>query len=355
VGRFARSGTESHRGARLAVEDVNGRGGVHGRLLHLAEYETGSYFLDAGEAARRAVAGGALALVGANASSLSRAVAQVAEATGTVQVSNVSTAPNLTWDPATGRDRPFVFRMCGTDELMGAMLAEFARGALHARRAVVLYEIGRGYSTNLANSFMSRFRETAGAEAVLEIMYLPLETDFRPQLRRAAAFGPDVLLVPGSFTDATLVAGQARRLGLDAVLLGADGWSSPLLFRRGGPARAAFYGNHCALPEAFATRYRQRFGEDSEGCRAVLAYDAVQALAAALQALGPLKDADLQDLPALRKRLRDRLAAVRTEGVSGPIRFDGKGDVERGIAITEVARENGAYVPRPFTFLRTRG
>lgn len=355
VGRYARSGTESHRGARLAAEDIDAAGGIHGRRLHLVEYETGSYFLDAREAARVAVTEGALALVGSNASALSEAVAEVAETTGTVQVSNVSTAPDLTWDPSTGRDRPFVFRMCGSDELMGSMLAEFARGALHARRAAVLYEVGRGYSANLARSFLARFREVDGPEAAIELVYLPLETDFRPQLRQAAAFRPDVLLVPGSFTDATLMAIQAERLGFGPVLLGGDGWSSPLLFRRAGPPRPAFYANHCALPEEFARRYRARFHEDSEGCRAVLAYDAVRALAAALESIGPLQDADLQDTSALRRRLRDRLAQVRTAGVSGPIRFDGKGDVERGIAITEVAPEEGRYVARHFTWLRTRG
>jgi branched-chain amino acid transport system substrate-binding protein len=354
VGRYARSGTESHRGARLAVEDVLAAGGIHGRSLHLVEYETGSYFLDAREAAREAVEKGALALVGSNASALSEAVAEVAETTGTVQVSNVSTAPDLTWDPTTGRDRPYVFRMCGSDELMGTMLAEFARGALHARRAAALYEVGRGYSANLAKSFLERFREAEGAASATELVYLPLETDFRPQLRQAAAFRPDVLLVPGSFTDATLVAIQARRLGFGPVLLGGDGWSSPLLFRRAGPKVPAFYANHCALPEEFARRYRARFHEDSEGCRAVLAYDAVRAVATALSALGPLSDAELADTATLRRRLRDRLAAVRAEGVSGPIRFDERGDVERGIAITEVAPEDGRYVARHFTWLRTR-
>ena len=87
----------------------------------------------------------------------------------------------------------------------------------------------------------------------------------------------------------------------------------------------------------------------------MLAYDAVRAVATALSELGPLTDADLADTATLRRRLRDRLARVRAEGVSGPIRFDERGDVERGIAITEVAPEEGRYVARHFTWLRTRG
>ena len=51
--------------------------------------------------------------------------------------------------------------------------------------------------------------------AIIGMSYLALETDFRPQLRLVADYRPDVVFVPGSFTDATLIAGQASALGLD--------------------------------------------------------------------------------------------------------------------------------------------
>ncbi|HWX23972.1 MAG TPA: hypothetical protein VN083_02980, partial [Vicinamibacteria bacterium] len=44
-GRFALSGIQSQRGARMAVDDLNRRGGMRGRRLKLLEYRTGSYFL----------------------------------------------------------------------------------------------------------------------------------------------------------------------------------------------------------------------------------------------------------------------------------------------------------------------
>jgi branched-chain amino acid transport system substrate-binding protein len=355
VGRFARSGTESHRGVQMAVSEINAAGGIHGRLLHLMEYDTGSFFLDAREAAQRAEAQGALAIVGSNSSAHSEAMAEVAETRHIVQVSNVSTAPDLTWDPATGRDRPYVFRMCGSDLTMGALLADFARDTLGARRAAVLYEIGRTFSVNLTRSFVARFRNGNGQRTTAEFVYLPLETDFRPQLERARAFGAEVLLLPGSFTDATLVAAQAEQMGFRPTLLGGDGWASPLLFKRGHLRGRAYYGNHCALPRAFAARYRERFGEDTEGCRALLSFDAVLALAQALSDLGPLDDADLgPGLPETREQLRARLSAVETEGASGPLQFDENGDIERGISITEVAIADGQPRPRELTWMQAQ-
>src|SRR4029450_8239314 len=47
---------------------------------------------------------------------------------------------------------------------------------------------------------------------------------------------PDVLFIPGYYTDAGLIARQARSLGLATTLLGADGWDSPKVGGVGGGA-----------------------------------------------------------------------------------------------------------------------
>jgi branched-chain amino acid transport system substrate-binding protein len=346
-GRFALSGLQSQNGARLAVAEVNRRGGVHGRPLQLLAYGTGSYFVDARHAASLAATDGAVALVGANASSLSKAIAEVAEGRDVPQVSNVSTADDLTWDPATGQDREFVFRVCGSDVVMGRLLAQVARDRLRARRVAILYEAGRDYSARLARSFRERYQDSGGGRTVAEFPYLPLEIDFSGQLREVAAFRPDVLFLPGSFTDVTLIALQARRAQLPAILLGGDAWSNRLLFSRGGPAAAAYFSDHCAPDADFSERYRREYGQDSDGCRAILAYDAVQAVVAALQAMGPLDDADLgSGLARTRRRLRDALSAVSFTGETGLIRFDARGDVRRGVALMAVEPMEGGYRTR---------
>ncbi len=350
VGRHALSGMQSMNGAWLAVEELNRRGGVHGRRLDLLEYPTGSYFLDARHAAGLAAAAGVLAIVGSTSSELSMAIAGEAEIHDLVQVSNVSTAQDLTWDPATGRDRRFVFRVCAPDVVMGSQLAAFARDRLAARRAAVLYEVGRTYSARLARSFLESFRDPGAGRVAAEFFYLTLETDFRSQLRAVQDFGPDVVFIPGSFTDASLVALQAEGLGVRATLLGADGWSNPLLFKRGGPTRPAYFADLCAPPVAFNERYRQEFGREAQGCRAALAYDAVEALAVALRALGPLTDAQLGgDLADTRRRLRDALAGADFRGQTGRIRFDEHRDSRRGAAILAVEQgPDGRHVARLF-------
>jgi branched-chain amino acid transport system substrate-binding protein len=335
-GRYAVSGMQSLNGARLAVDELNRAGGIDGRHVALREFATGSYFVDAQQAAVLAAGDGALALVGSNSSELSAAVAAEAEEQGVVQVSNVSTAQDLTWDPQTGRNRSFVFRVCSSDVVMGALLADFALQKLGSRRAAVLYEVGRAYSMKLARSFIDRYRDASG-RAPAEFFYLALETDFRPQLRLIADYGPDVVFVPGSFSDASLIAAQATALGLRFTLLGGDAWSSPLLFRRGGPPGEAYFAELCSPAPGFDRRYQAVFGEETQGCRAILAHDAVEVVAAGLRALGPLDDEALgAGLAETRRRLRDAVAEVETVGASGPIRFDGHGDRRQGVALSAV-------------------
>jgi branched-chain amino acid transport system substrate-binding protein len=339
IGRYAVSGLQSLQGARLAVEDLNQKGGVHGRPLRLAEYRTGSYFVDARHAASLAARDGALAIVGANSSELSQAVAEEAEANGVLQISNVSTAADLTWDPRTGRDRPFVFRMCASDDVMGGLLAGFARDRLRAKRAAVLYEVGRTYSQRLARSFIGRFSDDVAGHAVAEFFYLALETDFRPQLQRIREFRPDVLFLPGSFPDATLVAEQAAQVGLRVTMLGGDAWSSPLLFQSGGPPGDAYYVELCSPAPEFDRRYERAEGQEPPGCRAVLAYDAVRVVAAGLRSLGRLPDEALDaSLVGTRRRLRDAVARNAVDGATGRIRFDAHGDRRQGVALYSVEK-----------------
>jgi len=357
LGRYALSGRQSHNGVRLAVEVLNETGGIHGRPVELLEARTGSSFLDARYAVEELlVADDVLAIVGSNSSSLSLEIAPVAQSRGIVQISNVSTVPDVT----LGRD--FVFRVCHSDAVLGGLLAEFARYSLSAHRVAILHEAGRPYSANLATSFARNFLDflpgpTERPSEVRIFLYPEFETDFRRQLLEVQDYRPDVVVVPGSFSDATLVAMQAELMGLEATLLGGDSWSSRLLFARGGPGRTAFHTDHWH-PDApflsddgrmFPLIYRERFCEELNGARAPMAYDALLAVATALESLGPLEDTALEPGPEItvtRRRLRDALNVVDFVGVTGRVRFDENGDAVKGCAIIRVERGRDGLVSR---------
>ena len=95
----------------------------------------------------------------------------------------------------------------------------------------------------------------------------------------------------------------------------------------------------CSPSAEFERRYQAVFGTATQGCRALLGYDAVQVVAAGLRSLGPLPDEGLEAaVDDTRLALRDAVAAAEVEGASGVIRFDHHGDRRQGVALSAVER-----------------
>ena len=118
-----------------------------------------------------------------------------------------------------------------------------------AQTAAILVDAKSDYSVGLAEAFRVAFQELGG-RVVHELKYTEGDSDFSAQLTAIRPDKPDVLFVPGYYTDAGLIARQARSLGLTSVLLGADGWDSPKLVEIGGEAiEGAYLSNHYSVDD----------------------------------------------------------------------------------------------------------
>ncbi|HEY6050160.1 MAG TPA: ABC transporter substrate-binding protein, partial [Thermoanaerobaculia bacterium] len=145
------------------------------------------------------------------------------------------------------------------------------------------------------------------------------DSDFSAQLTTLSALKPDVLFVPGYYTDAGLIARQARGLGLQSVLLGADGWDSPKLAEIGGAAvEGSYFSNHYSVDDPspavrkFVDAYKKAYGAEPDSI-AALSYDAARLVADAIKRAGSTEG----------KRVRDALASTKDfPGVTGNITMD---------------------------------
>ncbi|HMF10040.1 MAG TPA: ABC transporter substrate-binding protein, partial [Thermoanaerobaculia bacterium] len=189
---------------------------------------------------------------------------------------------------------------------------------LKAATAGVLVDAKSDYSVGLARAFEDDFAREGG-KVVAELKYAEGDSDFSAQLTSLAASQPDVLVLPGYYTDAGLIARQARSLGVKATLLGADGWDSPKLVEIGGAAvEGAYFSNHYSFDDPspqvqkFVADYRRSYGADPDSLSA-LAYDAARLIADAIARAGSTEG----------KRVRDALAATKDfPGVTGNITMD---------------------------------
>ncbi len=138
-----------------------------------------------------------------------------------------ATASTITYDADTNTVHKNVFRSCFIDPFQGETMARFAAEELKATTAAVLYDNGDTYSTGVYEYFVAECKDL-GIEVVAEESYASGAMDFSGQLTNISTKNPDVLFLPVYYNDVALIATQAADAGVDAVMLGVDGWSSVL-------------------------------------------------------------------------------------------------------------------------------
>ncbi|HVF11377.1 MAG TPA: ABC transporter substrate-binding protein, partial [Abditibacteriaceae bacterium] len=313
TGTTATFGTSTRDGIKLAVEEANKAGGVLGKQIRIQlENNAGSPEQATTVVKKLIKQDNVLAVLGEVASSRSLAAAPVCQAAGVPMISPTSTNPRVT------QIGDYIFRTCFIDPFQGTVNARFARHHSKAKTAAVLTDVKNDYSVGLSEFFITEFKKLGG-EIVAEESYKEGDTDFRAQLSNIKARKPDIIFIPGYYTEVGSIAKQARDLGLRQPLLGGDGWDSPKLTEIGGEAvQDCYFSTHYA-PQSkdprvvkFVADYKKRFNEVPNALAAV-AYDAARIMFDAIKRAGSTD----------RAKIRDAIAATKKfPGVTGSITID---------------------------------
>jgi branched-chain amino acid transport system substrate-binding protein len=284
TGADATFGTSTHNGISLAFEEVNAAGGVLGRKLELITLDDQGKASEAVLATQKLMSHHqVLAVLGEVASSLSIAMAPIAQEFKTPMISPSSINSKLT------QQGNYVFRVCFVDQFQSRVMADFAFKHLHARRVALLQDTKSDYSRDSAKIFSEVFRK-AGGEIVVDQSYSAGDINFRSQLTAIRAAQPDLILVPGYYTEIGLIARQKQELGIKAPMLGGDGWDSPKLKEIGGAAlEGSYFVSHFAQDnpspfiQSFVQKYKSAYKGVSPDGLAALGYDSALVLVDALK------------------------------------------------------------------------
>ena len=333
-GDIATFGQQTDKGMRLAVEEINANGGILGKKIELITEDSRSTTQDAGLAAQKLISKDEVAvLLGEVSSSLSLVAAPIAEREQVPMVTPASTNPAVTVDE-NGTVRDYVFRICFIDPFQGRVMARFAYDNLGARRVAILADNANDYSVGLANNFREAFTEMGG-EVVFETAYEAKQVDFRSQLTSIRNANIDAVYVPGYYTEVSLIAEQARDLGITQPLLGGDGWDSPELTKGQKFADAlegTYFSNHYTVEDTTAhvrevtEKYQAKYGE-APGAMSALGYDAMYIVKDAIERAGSADPKAIRD--ALEKKADFR-------GVTGMITINENHNADKAAAILKI-------------------
>jgi branched-chain amino acid transport system substrate-binding protein len=335
TGSEATFGQSTDRGVRLAIKEVNAAGGVKGKQITLKTYDDQGKGQEAGTAVTRLITSDhVVAVLGEVASSLSLVGGRVAQQYGVPMITPSST------NPAVTQIGDMVFRVCFLDPFQGWVAAKFARENLKAAKAAILYDQGQAYSKGLMDAFDKAFKEMGGTITTVQA-YTGGDQDFSAQLTTMRQTNPDVIFVPGYYTDAGNIAIQVRKLGLTAPLLGGDGWDSVKLAEIGGSSiEGSYFTNHYShenpAPEVqnFVAKYKADYGEIPDGL-AAMGYDAARLLFDAMNRAPSLGGKDLAAAIAATKNFA---------GVTGKITIDANRDAQKAAVVLVMKNGVPSYV-----------
>jgi len=334
TGATASFGQSSHKGVQLAVDQTNAAGGVLGKRVRLVLEDDQSKPGEAATVVRRMISReGVVALLGEVASSRSLEAAPIAQQAKIPMITPSSTNPRVT------QVGDYIFRVCFTDPFQGTVLAKFAaeRGW---KSVAILTDVKQDYSVGLTQFFREGFVKNGGT-ITSEQSYSSGDKDFKAQLTSIKASHPEAVVVAGYYTEAGLIASQAREIGLDVPLLGGDGWDSPSLVEVAGQAiEGNYFSNHFSAEDQspavqrFLKAFREKYNEEPDAM-APLGYDAAMILFDAMRRAGTT------DGPALR----DAIAATSGfAGVTGKISLDADRNARKSAVILTIKDGKFRYV-----------
>ena len=293
TGSNATYGTSMVNGMKLAVKEINDKGGVNGKKINLVVADDKSEPAEAANAMSKLINQDKTPVVmGIFTSSNAIAAANVSEAAKVPFLAIGATNPKVTLDEKTGKVKPNTFRVCFIDPFQGTVGANFVLNELKLKKAGVFVDTSSDYSKGLA-SFFKQAYTSKGGEIVGEEAYLQKDTDFKAVLTKIKTMNPEVLYVPGYYEEVGKIVKQARELGMNLPIVGGDGWDSPKLAEIAGAASLnnTFFTNHYSpddtseASKAFVDAYVKAYNQKPDA-PAVLGYDGARLIADAISRAG---------------------------------------------------------------------
>lgn len=334
TGQTSSFGQSTKNGIELAVDEINGGGGVNGKKIELIIEDDQGRPEQAKTVVQKLISQDKVhAVLGEVASTNSLAAAPVAQEAKIPMITPSSTNPKVT------EVGDYISRVCFIDPFQGAVMAKFAANTLKAKTAAILGDVNSDYSKGLTQFFEEEFSKLGG-RVVTKEAYTQTDPDFKGQLTKIRNLNPDVVYVPGYYGQVGIIAKQARELGMNMPLLGGDGWDSPELWKLGGAALDNSYiSNHYSAenpaPEIqnFVKAYQTKFGVVPDSL-AALAYDAAKVLADALKRAGGTEPA----------KLRDAINSTKDfKGVTGNITLDASRNAVKPAVVLDLDPASGAF------------
>lgn len=264
------------------------------------------------------------AVIGSAGSSVSLAIAPLANESRVVLFSPISTADALE------NAGEYFFRNIPPNRNQAKTAAYFIAKYLGKTKVAVFYE-NNDYGNNM-KTILNDFIGPLRGEILISLPYESGQRDFKDALAKIKAVKPEVVFIPGTYQENGLIVSQARNMNLDVPFIGGDGAYSPQFIELAGKASEGFFLTMIALPTEQASDAIGRFYGNFRAAYqrepdiySALSYDAAMMIAKAIELNGNVGS-----------KIKDTLRTIEYVGITGLVKFDSHGEVDKPYRILNV-------------------
>jgi branched-chain amino acid transport system substrate-binding protein len=325
------------RGAELAIDKINGQGGINGAKIKLISLDTKGDVQEAIKAFNRlADQEKAVAIIGPPVSNIGIGLASIADAKKVAFVGSFADPRATVTD---GKVHPSMFLVQPSTVQYGEIMASYAVEKLGLKKIAIFNDQSNAYAVSLVAPFKA-YATAAGAKIVAEEIYSKGDKDFKTQLEKIKSSGADVVFAPNYIQELVITAKQSKQMGLTIPFFGALDYAAPFASLVNDPQAAnnIYFANNYSESEPQLTEvrnaYKAKYNEDPIN-KVYLGYDKMLVIAEAIkQGGGATADKILEGM--------NKINGVK--GTTGIITISPQTHQPVGLSMVMYKLENGKYI-----------
>ena len=346
-------GPSSQKGMDLAVEKINGSGGVNGAKISLDTKDDASDKAQSAQVAQTLIQQGQLlALLGPTLSNSAVAVHPLAESFKipilAVSTTGIHIVPDCNY-PKTDPCK-YVFRDSLGEETAIPTNIKVYSEAKHPKTGVLMVANDDKFSSD-GGKIVQNTVASYGIQLLDTVQFSKTTADFATPVTKAVQKKPDVIFITSLGGIPAKIMIEARKQGFTGQFLGGNGFNTAVVSKQAGDAgkgaesgSAWYINNTFASNAGFVQAYRAKYSADPDQF-------AAQGYAAILILADAAKRANLtfSDTPGDRTKLRDAMESVNIDTPLGRFQFTSNHDVKQTIWVIQMDGNGGFTLVKSVT------
>jgi branched-chain amino acid transport system substrate-binding protein len=337
TGVLAAYGTPYAEAARIAVDDVNAKGGINGRKIKLVVEDSQASNTVAINAVNKVLQSNPVAIIGPGLGTQIMAIMPITEREKVPLVAGPSTRR------VTQQGAKYFFRGSSHDAIDKENGTRFLVETLGKKKIGIMHVANEwGYSGR--DNTIYFLDKLYGLKPVSVASYQPTDKDLTAQILQMKRDGAEAIVVQGHPVDEALAMRQIRQLDVQAAVVGSGTTCSAFLRDLLAPADIA--GRYCNAPtvmssyssnaklQEFAERYKKKVGIAPDPYVS-LTYESMGMLIEVMKKYG-----------ADREKIRQGLSEMTYNGIGGTFKSDKEGNLWHSATMMEFLPDGKVKVVR---------